>query len=144
MCEERTQNLMVVYCVQRVEQDRYQKQVPYTLNKWFMRLIAHNRGLFQQWFEVRISHLNHATTVYLLQECPFIVILEIVCLSHLQNLVLSNVVVSPMLFNPIFPISVTFHVFANPLLNVQYIFIRPYMVVHIPVLSTFTIFISWS
>ena len=60
---------MVVYCVQRVEQDRYQKQVPYTLNKWVMGLIPNNRSLFQEWFEVRISHLNHAATVYILQEC---------------------------------------------------------------------------
>ena len=128
----------------RVEQDHYQKQVPYTLNRWFIGLTANSRCRFQEWFEVRILRLNHATTVYLLQEYPFIVILLIVCLSHLQNLILSNIVYSPLHFNPIFPISVIFHVFANPLLNVQHIFVRHCMVVNVPVLSTFTIFIPWS
>ena len=118
----RRRNLIVVYCVQRVKQDHYQKQVPYTLNKWFIALSGNNRSLFQEWFEVQISHLKHATTVYLLQECHLIVILEVVYLSHLQNLILSNVASSPLLFNPMFPICMIFHVFANPLLNVQYIF----------------------
>ena len=108
-----------------------------------MGLIANNRSLFQEWFEFRISHLNHATIVYHFATMPFIIILEIVCLSHLQNLILSNIVSSPLHFNPMFLISVIFHVFANPLLSMQYIFIRPYMIVNIPVLSTFTIFISW-
>jgi len=27
-----------------------------------------NRSLFQEWFKARISHLNHATTIYLLRD----------------------------------------------------------------------------
>ena len=42
------QHIMVVYYVQRVEQDDYKKQVPYTLNKWSMGLTANNKNLSQK------------------------------------------------------------------------------------------------
>jgi len=113
----------------------------YTLNKWFMGLIANNRCLFQEWFKVRLSHLNHATTNYLLEDYPFIDSCLLVLSSKLDSI---QYCLSSLAFQPDVPISVSFHVFANPLLNMQYIFVHPNMVVNIPVLSTFTIFISWS